>query len=68
VALIYVEKAFPNDGQIFQVISGLVTGFAGAFFMRVKPQSSRPEPASPGEKVTVTEQRSTAEPAGTENP
>lgn len=36
--LIFVEYFFKDDGQMFQVISGLVTGFAGAFFGRMKPQ------------------------------
>jgi hypothetical protein len=34
------EKFFPSDGQFFQVIAGLLTGFSGAFFMRVKPRES----------------------------
>ncbi len=37
--LIWVAKAFPNDGQTFQVISGLLTGFAGSFFTRLNPRS-----------------------------
>ena len=36
--MIWVSHIFKDDGQIFQVISGLVTGFAGAFFARMKPQ------------------------------
>ena len=36
------EKFFPMDGQIFQVIAGLLTGFSGAFFMRVKPKGDTP--------------------------
>lgn len=28
----------PNDGQTFQIVSGLVTAFSGAFFMRINPQ------------------------------
>jgi hypothetical protein len=35
--LIFCEHFFPMDGQIFQVIAGLLSGFSGAFFMRVKP-------------------------------
>ena len=40
--LIIVDKAFPNDGQTFQVISGLLTGFSGAFFGRLVPQKEHP--------------------------
>jgi hypothetical protein len=32
------NKMFPMDGQMFQVIAGLLTGIAGAFMMRVKPK------------------------------
>lgn len=39
------EHWFPMDGQIFQVISGLLTGFGGALLMRVKP-ASKPEDAA----------------------
>lgn len=35
--LVAISKWSPNDGQTFQVVSGLLTGFAGAFMMRVKP-------------------------------
>lgn len=38
--LIFCEYQFPMDGQVFQVFSGLLTGFAGAFFMRTKPKGS----------------------------
>lgn len=42
-ALLFVsEKFFPMDGQMFQVIAGLLTGFSGAFFMRVKPKNESP--------------------------
>jgi hypothetical protein len=33
------EKWFPSDGQMFQVVAGLLSGFSGAFFMRIKPRS-----------------------------
>lgn len=29
--LLYIQKWFPNDGQTFQVVAGLLTGFSGAF-------------------------------------
>lgn len=38
--LVAISKWSPNDGQTFQVVSGLLTGFAGAFMMRVKPPST----------------------------
>lgn len=44
-ALFAAEKWYPNDGQIFQVVSGLLTGISGAFLMRVKPQSAKADPA-----------------------
>jgi membrane associated rhomboid family serine protease len=28
---------FPNNGSLFQLVAGLVAGFAGALFMRLKP-------------------------------
>ncbi len=36
--LIVCEVWFSSDAQLFQVIASLVSGFSGAFFMRVKPQ------------------------------
>lgn len=41
--IIGAERFFPNDGQLFQVLSGLVTGFAGAFFARITPQGKPPQ-------------------------
>ncbi len=56
--LVAISKWSPNDGQTFQVVSGLVTGFAGALLMRVKPPDLRPQ-LPPGttqvtDKTTVT--------------
>lgn len=36
-ALFVAEKLFPTDGQMFQVVAGLVTAFSGALFTRIKP-------------------------------
>lgn len=36
--LIGVEVAWKDDGQMFQVIAGLLSAFSGAFFMRIKPK------------------------------
>ena len=37
ILLVAISKWSPNDGQTFQVVSGLLTGFSGAFFARMKP-------------------------------
>jgi len=44
--LIVVSKWSPNDGQTFQVISGLLTGFGGAFFARLKPPEKQVPPGT----------------------
>jgi hypothetical protein len=36
--LLVLAKWDADDGQTFQVISGLLTGFSGAFFARLKPK------------------------------
>lgn len=38
--LIYTAHAFKDDGQIFQVIGSIVTGFVASFFTRVTPKRS----------------------------
>jgi hypothetical protein len=43
--LFFSEHFFPQDGQIFQVVSGLLTAFGGALLMRVKPQTKEEEVA-----------------------
>lgn len=48
--LVAISKWSPNDGQTFQVISGLLTGFSGVFFGRLKPSSS--EAKKPDSVVT----------------
>lgn len=35
--LIGVEHFFMQDAQVFQVVAGILTGFTGAFFARMKP-------------------------------
>lgn len=35
--LIWVAVNLKSDGQTFQIISGLVTGFSGALLMRINP-------------------------------
>jgi len=58
--LIYVEHVFPTDGQLFMVVSGMLTSFSGAFFMRVKPQA----PPAAGDSIehpvkAITETKTT---------
>lgn len=36
VLLIFVNYQFKEDGQSFQVFAGLLTGFSGAFFAKIK--------------------------------
>ena len=48
--LFVAEKWFAADGQMFQVIAGLLTGFSGAFFMRVKPKTDPNDNNSKGDK------------------
>lgn len=55
VLLFVSAKFLTNDGQTFQVISGLLTGFAGALLARVKPadggkKDDHGEPAEPPAK------------------
>jgi uncharacterized membrane protein YjjB (DUF3815 family) len=38
--LVLVDKLFPNDGQVFQVLASLTAGFSGAFFGRISPHPS----------------------------
>lgn len=45
VTLLGVAHWMSSDGQTFQVISGLLTGFAGAFFARIDPRKKPTEPA-----------------------
>ena len=47
--LLFVSARFlTNDGQTFQVISGLLTGFAGALLGRVKPADIKKEQVPDG--------------------
>ncbi len=50
--LIGVTWFFKDDGQIFQVVSALVSGLAGSFFTRLKP--AKTEPMEQAESTTVT--------------
>lgn len=67
-ALLFVcQQYYSDDGQIFQVISGLLTGFSGAFFMRIKPrgvdiENLRP-PSEVETKTTIEVKREPGKPA-----
>lgn len=41
VMLFAADFVFKDDGQVFQVIAGLLTAFSGAFFMRVNNTSGQ---------------------------
>lgn len=53
--MIFIEFKFKDDGQLFQVVSGLVAGFAGAFFTRLKPRSDAEEKGQIEKSITVAE-------------
>ncbi len=56
--LIWVAVNLKSDGQTFQIVASLVTGFSGALLMRIKPKGAGPAdpvipmPQAPS-KVTV---------------
>ncbi len=52
--IIFCEFRFPMDGQIFQLFSGLLTGIAGAFLMRIKPKASASPDDDTDKDVTTT--------------
>lgn len=52
--LIYLARFEANDGQTFQVISGLITGFAGAFFGRMKPKADATKPDTSTTATVIT--------------
>jgi len=63
-ALFYSEHHFPNDGQLFQVIASLLSGFGGAFLMFIKNKLGVSDPPAPGtrsETTTVTAKVETQE-------
>lgn len=54
VVILYTQKYFPNDGQTFQVFSGLLTGFAGAFLGFATKSLGIPDQQLPGTHSTTT--------------
>ena len=59
--LIYCEHMFPNDGQVFQVFSGILTALSGALMMRVKPAKSEDSSVNIGNNVIGTPPKIDAE-------
>lgn len=59
ILLIGVSKWSPNDGQTFQVLSGCLTGFVGAFLGRMQPSAKKTQPP---DGVTTTQTISLTEP------
>jgi hypothetical protein len=52
--LFAAEVWFMQDSQMFQVVAGILTGFTGAFFGRMKPGKQDTQTASvPAAPVTV---------------
>ena len=47
VLLLIQAHIHPNDGQTFQVLASLLSGFAGALLARVKPQGANHDDAAP---------------------
>ncbi len=45
--LIWEANHAPSDGQTFQVFSGCLTGFVGAFLMKQKPPDKDKKPTPP---------------------
>lgn len=49
------EHFYKDDGQLFQVISNLLSAFSGAFFMRIKARGTETPQVPPGTTTaTVT--------------
>ena len=53
--LLAIARFQPNDGQTFQIIGGLLTGFSGAFFARMKPKADTPTPPTAGDTKPATD-------------
>lgn len=53
--VIGISKWSPNDGQTFQVISGVLTTFAGVLAGRINPVAAKKPDPPPG-SITHTEQ------------
>lgn len=61
--LIAVAKWMSSDGQTFQILSSLVSGFAGALLLRIKPREAADKDPIPGvQRDTVTVEKQTTAP------
>jgi hypothetical protein len=40
IALFVVQAFWPNDGEVFTAVAGVLGGFSGAFFGRINPQKA----------------------------
>lgn len=66
LCLFIADKFFVNDGQMFQVIANLLSGFAGAMLMGIKKELGLPENGNGSSTVSQTVTASvTKEPAST---
>lgn len=64
VVVILLAKFLSDDGQTFQVMGNVLSGFVGALLMRVKTDTG-PDPAPPGtSKKTVTVEQASSPPEG----
>ena len=54
VCLFVTEKYFTNDGQMFQVIANLLSGFAGAMLMGIRKELGLPENGNGSSTVSQT--------------
>ena len=63
VIIFVCNVMFPMDGQIFQVYSGVLGGFTGAFFARLKDSKVAPPPTD-DQKPTSAPQPAQTPPKG----
>lgn len=63
--MLVVSFVKPDDGQLYQTVSGLLTGFAGALLMRLTPGKEQPPP---GSVTTTSLQQTTKTPQAQEQP
>lgn len=53
--LVAVAKWSPDDGQVFQAIATLASGFGASFMTRAKPSDPAPKPDTKTVKVERTD-------------
>lgn len=52
--LFAAELWFKDDSQLFQVVAGVLTGFTGAFFGRMKPRKEQGESGGDDNSTNIT--------------